>query len=314
MFDYNSLTYSEKISKLMDYHGSQGKLSDYLDVSRQSIMRWKEDDTTIKEESLIKIDVAFCEAFGFESISTNEVVQTMTRLQEIDFSYFNASEEHIIDSISRFTAFGSLEIEENNKKKKKFNKIIVENELINDLDLREIYSIKNLSTLNDKIIKDSMKDEIFPITTEKIKNWHFHLMSGIRADAGEYSTKIRIIPGSEDLHLTDPRDIPEEMEYWCNKYSIINSIQDIAQSHSHFEAIHPFGDGNGRIGRLIVSSQCIKIGLIPPLINKKNKALYLVFLKHAQTKSEYGHLSYFFAKSILDMHYKVARKERIEKK
>ena len=148
-------------------------------------------------------------------------------------------------------------------------------------------------------------EDIFPITTEKIRIWHFILMSGIRADAGKDSTKIRIIPGSEDLHLTDPRDIPEELEYWCSKYKDIETIEDIAKAHAHFEAIRPFGDGNGRLGRIIMAAQCIKIGYIPPLINKKNKALYLVFLKHAQVNSEYGHLSYFLGNSILNMHKKV---------
>ena len=305
MFDYNKLSYSEKIIQLLDYHGSQAKLSDYLEVSRQSILNWKEDDSSLKGENQIKIDVAYCQAYGFDAINTDEVIRVLFQLQEIDFSYFNPTEEHIIDSISRISAFGSLEIEESSITEKKFNKIVVENELINDLDIRELYSIKNLSALSNKIIKDAMKQEVFPITTDKIKNWHFNLMSGIRADAGDYSTKIRIIPGSEDLHLTDYRDIPDEMEYWCNKYRSFSSLQDIAQAHAHFEAIHPFGDGNGRLGRIIMAAQCIQIGLVPPLINKKNKALYLVFLKHAQIHSEYGHLTYFLAKSILDMHYKV---------
>ena len=187
--------------------------------------------------------------------------------------------------------------------------MVVDNELIHDLDMRELFSIKNLSALNNKVIKDSLKQEVFLITTDKIKDGHFNLMSGIRADVGDYSTYRRIIPGSEDLHLTDPRDIPEEMEYWCNKYKNCSSLQDIAQAHAHFEAIHPFGDGNGRLGRIIMAAQCIQLGLVPPLINKKNKALYLVFLKHAQIHSEYGHLTYFLAKSILDMHCKVYRRD-----
>lgn len=305
MFDYNKLSYSEKIIQLLNYHGSQAKLSDYLEVSRQSILNWKEDDSSLKEENKIKIDIAYCKAFGFEAINTDEVIRVLSKLQEIDFSYFNPTEKHIIDSVSRISAFGSLEIEESSITEKKFNKVVIENELINNLDIKELFSIKNLSALSNKIIKDAMKQEVFPITTDKIKNWHFNLMSGIRVDAGDYSTKIRIIPGSENLHLTDPRDIPEEMEHWCNKYRRFSSLQDIAQAHAHFEAIHPFGDGNGRLGRIIMSSQCIHIGLIPPLINKKNKALYLVFLKHAQINSEYGHLTYFLAKSILDMQYKV---------
>lgn len=308
MFDYTQLTYSEKINDLLIYHGSQAKLSDYLEISRQSILKWKENDSSIKEENKLKIDVAFCKAFGFKSIDANEVIRVLTQLNKTDFSYFNIKEEDIVHLISKYSSFGSLEIEETDISEKKFDKVISQNnELINDLNKREIFSINNLSSLSNKIIIDTLNniEDVFPITTEKIRIWHFILMSGIRADAGKYSTKIRIIPGSEDLHLTDPRDIPEELEYWCSKYKDIKTIEDIAKSHAHFEAIHPFGDGNGRLGRIIMAAQCIKIGYIPPLINKKNKALYLVFLKHAQVNSEYGHLAYFLGNSILNMHKKV---------
>lgn len=307
MFDYVQISFSEKIRKLLDYHGSQSKLSDYLGVSRQSVLKWKEEDATLKEENKIKIDVAYCEAFGFNAIDANEAIKTLAQLESINFSYFNLTEENIVNSVSRISAFGSLEMEENSITEKKFNRVVLENELIADLNLRELFSIKNLASLSTKAMKDAMNDKELHITTSKIKDWHYNLMSGIRADAGEYSTKIRIIPGSEELHLTDPRDIPEEMENWYHKYKEFSTIEDIAKAHAHFEAIHPFGDGNGRIGRLIMVAQCIKIGFIPPLINKKNKALYLVFLKHAQLKSEYGYLAYFIAKSILDMHHKVRR-------
>jgi hypothetical protein len=77
LFDYTQISYSEKIRKLLDYHGSQSKLSDYLDVSRQSVLKWKEDDSSLKEENQIKIDVAYCEAFGFDAIDANEVIKIL---------------------------------------------------------------------------------------------------------------------------------------------------------------------------------------------------------------------------------------------
>ncbi len=212
MFDYNKISYSNKIIQLLDYHGSQAKLSDYLEVSRQSILNWKEDDSSLKEENKTKIDIAYCQAFGFEAINTDEIIRILTQLQKINFSYFNQTEEDIVSSISRISAFGSLEIEESSITEKKFNKVIIENKFINGLNMKELFSIKNLATLSNKIIKDAIKYKVFPITSNKIKDWHFNLMSGIRADAGDYSTKIRIIPGIEELHLTNPRDIPNEME------------------------------------------------------------------------------------------------------
>lgn len=174
MFDYNNLWYTSKIIQLLDYHGSQSKLSDYLGVSRRALLNWKEDDSSLKEENKLKIDVAYCQAFGFEAISTDEILYILSQLDKINFSYFNPTEEHIIDSISRISAFGSLEIEESSITEKKFNKVVIENELINDLNMRELFSIKNLSALSTKVIKDAMKQEVFPITTDKIKNWHYN--------------------------------------------------------------------------------------------------------------------------------------------
>ena len=82
MFDYTQLTYSEKINDLLIYHGSQAKLSDYLEISRQSILKWKENDSSIKEENKLKIDVAFCKASGFKSIDANEVIRVLTQLNK----------------------------------------------------------------------------------------------------------------------------------------------------------------------------------------------------------------------------------------
>lgn len=172
MFDYTQLTYSEKINDLLIYHGSQAKLSDYLEISRQSILKWKENDSSIKEENKLKIDVAFCKAFGFKSIDANEVIRVLTQLNKTDFSYFNIKEEDIVHLISKYSSFGSLEIEEADISEKKFDKVISQNnELINDLNKREIFSINNLSSLSNKIIMDTLNntEDVFPITTEKIR-------------------------------------------------------------------------------------------------------------------------------------------------
>ena len=310
MLDCTKSTYSEKIIKLLDHHGNQGKLSDYLEVNRNSLMKWKEDDSKLKNEDKLKIDIAYCEAFGFEQIDTNKLKELDDELGKINFSYFSASHKSTVQNISRLSAFGSLEIEEDNISENKFNKVI-SGDLIENIDQREVSLIKNISTLSDRIINQAIEKNIDNIDTEMIKDWHFHLMTDIRDDAGSYSDKYRIIPGSEELTLTDPRDIPEEMENWADKYKEIKTLIDIAKAHAHFESIHPFGDGNGRMGRLIIAAHSIIAGYIPPLINKQNKALYLVFLKHAQVRSEYDYLAYFIGRSILEMHTKFFKRKSI---
>lgn len=311
MFDYIHIPYAKKLEALLGVTSST-KLAEALDVSRMSLVNWRDDDSKIKDENRLKIDVEYCKRFGFDSIGTEEINRLYHELEETSFEYFQHEEESLIHNISRHNAFGSLEIEESAITQKQFDRVVGEKEIIKDMEQRELFAIKNLAALNDKIIKDVItcrdKPEYnYTVDTREIKNIHFGLMSGIRTDAGEYSTHTRIIPGHEDLYLTDPRDIPEEMERWVEKYKDIKSLEDIAKAHAHFELIHPFGDGNGRVGRILMTIHCIEAGYIPPLINKSNKALYYVFLNHAQLHNEYAHLSYFIGQSILVMHKKFRR-------
>ena len=62
-----------------------------------------------------------------------------------------------------------------------------------------------------------------------------------------------------------------------------DKIRQIAEAHSNFEKIHPFGDGNGRVGRLIISAMLIKGNIPPAIIRQEKKQLYYTFLNKAQT-------------------------------
>ncbi len=160
MFNYIDISYMSKIVKLLEHHKSSAKLADYLEVSRGSIVNWKEDDGKINDDNRLKIDVAYCEAFGLSSITSDAINNVYDEVLKADFSYFNRTEEALVQNISRVASFGSLEIEEKNISQNKFNKIVIERELVKDLDQREFLSINNLAVLNEKIINDTLKGEI----------------------------------------------------------------------------------------------------------------------------------------------------------
>ena len=106
---------------------------------------------------------------------------------------------------------------------------------------------------------------------------------------GEYK-KLPNEAGS--MKTTEPkyvqRDMTKLME-WYNSLKEIK-IKEIIEFHARFEKIHPFQDGNGRVGRIIIFKECLKNNIIPFIILDKDKVFYYRGLKEYQSKTEKGYL------------------------
>lgn len=90
---------------------------------------------------------------------------------------------------------------------------------------------------------------------------------------GDYKKRPNII-GIYDT--TAPTDVPEKMSElleWYEEQEI--SMPVLAEFHARYEAIHPFQDGNGRIGRIILFRECLKYGFLPAIIEDKNRMEYI---------------------------------------
>jgi len=73
-----------------------------------------------------------------------------------------------------------------------------------------------------------------------------------------------------------------------------------ADVHSKFEQIHPFSDGNGRIGRLLMNAMLLGANFPPAIIRQEQKRLYYTYLYKAQTKGDKSQLEDFLCEAILD--------------
>jgi len=129
---------------------------------------------------------------------------------------------------------------------------------------------------------------------------HKLLMSGIIDNAGEFRNHpVRIlgsyVPTANFLSIE--KKITELIEDF-NKPSS-DKLEHIARSHAMFEQIHPFSDGNGRVGRLLMLLMTLKYGLPPILVFQEQKKAYYKYLQEAQLKGDYSFLTYFVANYIL---------------
>ncbi len=123
-----------------------------------------------------------------------------------------------------------------------------------------------------------------PLTEAFIKTLHRNLKSGT-TDArqswfavGDYK-KLPNTVG--DMYTARPEEVGERMKALLCAYNAQTAVtfDDLLDFHYRFECIHPFQDGNGRVGRLILFKECLKFGIVPFIIDENLKLFYYRGLK-----------------------------------
>ena len=91
------------------------------------------------------------------------------------------------------------------------------------------------------------------------------------------------------MNTTLPEEVPEKMKELLDEYNAKEekSLDDVLDFHVKFEKIHPFQDGNGRVGRLIMFKECLKYNIIPFIIEDDLKMFYYRGLAEWETEKGY---------------------------
>lgn len=133
------------------------------------------------------------------------------------------------------------------------------------LDIYEKKLDKNIIIEMNKILKRGTSDEDNP-----------------RYNVGGF----KIVPNKIGLinviDTSSPKDTPKDIDNLLSWYNSLKNItlEDIIEFHYKFEKIHPFGDGNGRVGRMIMFKECLKNDIMPFIILDSDKPFYLRGLKN----------------------------------
>lgn len=102
-----------------------------------------------------------------------------------------------------------------------------------------------------------------------------------RYNVGGFKVLPNIIGTVNVIKTTDPKDVNKEMDKLLDEYNSNNNItlENIIDFHYRFERIHPFGDGNGRVGRIIMFKECLKNNIMPFIVLDEDKSYYIRGLK-----------------------------------
>lgn len=180
-----------------------------------------------------------------------------------------------------------------------YNSNRIEGSKLSEDQTRYIYETNMVNSENGKVLNvDDIVETInhfscfrYLLKTAKeplnefiIKEYHRILKTGTYDsqkdwfNVGEYK-KLENMAGG--IETTLPGNVPEEMHNLLENYrqKHAHTINDIITFHHNFENIHPFQDGNGRVGRLIMFKECLKNNIVPFIIDEEHKLYYYRGLK-----------------------------------
>lgn len=132
------------------------------------------------------------------------------------------------------------------------------------------------------------------LSEEIIKHLHYILKHDTKDSllawfaVGDYKKRANMVGGRE---TAKPKDVPARMKAMLETYNAKGSVtvNDVIALHADFEYIHPFQDGNGRVGRLVALKECLRHGIVPFIIEDSKKHFYYRGL--SEWKNEKGWLT-----------------------
>ncbi len=131
-----------------------------------------------------------------------------------------------------------------------------------------------------------------PLSEDLIKEFHRILKSSTTDSAltwfrvGEYKSARNTVG---DITTATPRQVPVRMAALLKRYhqKAVHTLEDLVDFHYQFETIHPFQDGNGRVGRMVLFKECLKEGVTPFVILDRDKQFYYRGLREYPNEKGY---------------------------
>ena len=193
-----------------------------------------------------------------------------------------ASNDYLDDLLVR-TAHHSTAIEGNTLTQGEVKSILIDGYIPRAMNLGELNEVINYKSFM-QYIRDNL-DNLPPLSLELIKKIHFLLcQNAIDGVAGTFKTIPNMIIGAS-FTPTQPYMVITELQEWIlNLEAQLESqakegiIEAICRQHIAFERIHPFSDGNGRVGRALMVYICLQKGIAPIVVTKEDKAEYISYL------------------------------------
>ena len=200
--------------------------------------------------------------------------------------------EYIDDLLVRI-AYHSSAIEGNTISLADTVTILLHETIPGKVSKREFYEIENHKQALEYVIDQLENNESLSLNI--VRGIHTQLMDHLNFDRGMWKTHDNAIVGA-DFNTASAHDVPYLMKQWIDNlnYRLHQSktdeekIKHILEMHIDFERIHPFSDGNGRTGRLLIIYSLLEHDISPMIIPVDLKSDYIRFLANKDSEGLYN--------------------------
>ena len=218
-------------------------------------------------------------------MSTLPLLQNKVKELKAEYDHLKIGKDSLLKIIDEAEipegVYNSNAIENSTLTLKETEKILLEMEVSRNVSLREVFEAKNLAKVMEYIRTKSKED----LSMETILLLHQMLIGNIdESIAGKIRKKGEYVRIGTFI-ATAPEHIERILEESLIEYSsdhISYFLDKISSFHLKFETTHPFNDGNGRIGRVLINYYLYKEGFPPVIIRDKEKQIYYHAFKEYQ--------------------------------
>lgn len=319
------MEYGVKLKTIIAITGQkQEELAQNLGVTFTAFNRWFHGKAEPRAKAQKKIDALLQKVTGVRSAYFQNGMKSLT-LKDEAIKAEQKRHKRIVDTILEYPdirdqlilslTYHSNKIEGSTLSESETASVIFHNIALKNKTLTEQIEAKNHQTallyMFDHVQSKKPIDEAF------ILKIHAILMNSIRGDAGMYRNHgVRIVgsfvPTANHATLAKSmqkfiQQVHQAIKNSSNKNLFIHTC---ARLHAEFEQIHPFSDGNGRTGRILLNAMLLHENFAPAMIVQNKKAAYYKALNNAQLKEKYEDIEEYITDAVLLGYRAVDRKGR----
>lgn len=299
------MTIKEQLRLIRKLTGqSQEKLAAELEVSFATLNSWINGRSEPRSKARERVEGLFRRVTGQAVIPSDTLRAKKDAIAAKAENYKDVLEtilknKDILDQFVLSLTYHTNRIEGSTLTEPETAAILFQNAALPDKSIIEQMEVKNHQAALQYAFRHLQQEE--EIDEAFVLKLHAILLNGIHPDAGQYRRHAVRIAGTHVVtanYLKVPALMQSLAKEMTAKHKDI--LSSVSRIHSRFEEIHPFSDGNGRVGRLILSAMLLKENLPPAVIRQEKRRFYILYLNKSQMEHEFSQLEDFIGDAILD--------------